>query len=105
MILRPLTEAEREVLEEGQHSENASHRRRCQTLLERAKGSSIDEIQRRVDWIAKGHIRLVICEFNKQGVDWLLSRKKKSEQIAEISYIIDDYDEVPDDFIDDDDDD
>lgn len=93
--LRPFTEAEREYLEQGLHSENASHRIKCEILLESAKGSSSAEIFDRVNCGGIATIRQTVFEFNAKGTEWLQSLNKPlgSRLILQDDDLVDDEDE------------
>ena len=73
LFVRPLTDAERQVLRDSLRASNAFALRRAQIALASAAGERSGEIAARVGFTTQG-VRAVIHAFNRRGLDILRPR-------------------------------
>lgn len=83
IFVRPLSDTERRILEEGLRSPDAFVLRRCQILLSSARGERAPGIAERLGF-ASQTVRNAIRAFNERGLDALAEGSRVPEQVSRV---------------------
>src|SRR5437868_3975548 len=67
LLVRPLTDAERQALQQGLRSKSTFTLRRCQALLQSARGQTPEQVARGLGCVASS-VRNAVHAFHREGL-------------------------------------